>query len=184
MGLIDPYYVVFLRYKVFAVLPQVWRIVTPFILTGPKLGLLMDPYFLYTYGSQLETGAARFTQPGDFFVYLVFVCTIILVSLAYHPLFLYLPRPRFITPAHITNTSSSARTASQKVAATIPEYEGENLCTVRRSIIRKITSSVRGVWNMVGFRIEITIHFQLCGAMVVIGPYIPRHFQHHICHTT
>ena len=82
MGLIDPYYVVFLRYKVFAFLPQIWRIVTPFILTGPKFGLLMDPYFLYTYGSQLETGASRFTQPGDFFVYLMFVCSIILVSRA------------------------------------------------------------------------------------------------------
>ena len=136
MGLIDPYYVVFLRYKVFALVPQLWRIVTPFILTGPKLGLLMDPYFLYTYGSQLETGAARFTQPGDFFVYLAFVCSIILVSLDHIHYF-----PHSI-PYHIhhlhTNTSSSARPAS-KVAVTIPEYEEDYLCTVRRSIIRKIT---------------------------------------------
>lgn len=82
MGLIDPYYVVFLSYKIFtlASLPQIWRLVTPLILTGPKLGMILDPYFLYSYGSQLETGAARFSQPGDFFVYLVFVCSIILVS--------------------------------------------------------------------------------------------------------
>ncbi|KAK5134917.1 hypothetical protein LTR08_006007 [Meristemomyces frigidus] len=81
MGLINPYYVVFLRHKLLTLtaLPEVWRLVTPFILTGPKFGLLMDPYFLYTYGSQLETGAARFTQPGDFFTYLVFVCFIILM---------------------------------------------------------------------------------------------------------
>jgi len=81
MGLINPYYVVFLRDRIFSLLPEIWRLVTPFILTGPKLGLLMDPYFLYTYGSQLETEASRFTQPGDFFVYLVFVCAVILVSL-------------------------------------------------------------------------------------------------------
>ncbi|KAK5680934.1 hypothetical protein LTS10_006692 [Elasticomyces elasticus] len=81
MGLINPYYVVFLREKIFTFtsIPQLWRIVTPFILTGPQLGLLMDPYFLYTYGSQLETEASRFTQPGDFFTYLVFVATIILL---------------------------------------------------------------------------------------------------------
>jgi len=83
MGFIDPYFVVFLRYRVFTVtaLPQLWRIVTTFILTGPKLGMILDPYFLYTYGSQLETQAARFSQPGDFFTYLVFVATVILVSL-------------------------------------------------------------------------------------------------------
>ena len=82
MGFIDPYYVVFLRYRVFtfANVPELWRVITTFILTGPKFGLIMDPYFLYTYGSQLETEAARFSQPGDFFVYLIFVAVVILVS--------------------------------------------------------------------------------------------------------
>ncbi|KAK4570029.1 hypothetical protein LTR86_002999 [Recurvomyces mirabilis] len=81
MGLISPYYSVFVRDRVFTLtrIPEIWRLVTPFILTGPKFGLLMDPYFLYTYGSQLETEAARFTQPGDFFMYLVFVAVIILL---------------------------------------------------------------------------------------------------------
>ncbi|KAK0251504.1 hypothetical protein LTR91_010414 [Friedmanniomyces endolithicus] len=81
MGLVNPYYVVFLREKLFTFtsVPQIWRLVTPFILTGPKLGLLLDPYFLYTYGSQLELEASRFTQPGDFFMYLVFVATVILL---------------------------------------------------------------------------------------------------------
>ncbi|KAK5115916.1 hypothetical protein LTR62_000372 [Meristemomyces frigidus] len=81
MGLINPYYVVFVRERIFTLtsIPQLWRIITPFLLTGPKFGLLMDPYFLYTYGSQLETEATRFTQPGDFFIYLVFVAVIILL---------------------------------------------------------------------------------------------------------
>jgi len=38
----------------------------------------MDPYFLFTYASQLETGSPRFTQPGDFFFYVLFVCSVIL----------------------------------------------------------------------------------------------------------
>lgn len=81
-GILDPYYVVFLTYKIFnwRKLPEIWRFVTPFLLTGPKLALLLDPYFLYTYGSQLETNASRFSQPGDFFIYLVFCAVVILVS--------------------------------------------------------------------------------------------------------
>ncbi len=84
-GLINPYYVVFLREKLLTLtsVPQIWRLVTPFILTGPKLGLLLDPYFLYTYGSQLELEASRFTQPGDFFMYLVFVAAVILVCISF-----------------------------------------------------------------------------------------------------
>jgi len=81
LGFIDPYFVVFLRYKIFTLtsLPQLWRIATPFVLTGPKLGMILDPYFLYTYCSQLETEASRFAQPGDFFMYLVFVAAVILL---------------------------------------------------------------------------------------------------------
>lgn len=111
MGLIDPYYVVFLGYKVITYkgLPQLWRLVTPFILTGPKLGLLMDPYFLYTYGSQLETEATRFAQPGDFFVYLAFVAVVILVSLAStcpHPL--EHPQHKAPTSSYLPVQSSSS----------------------------------------------------------------------------
>lgn len=87
MNFISPYYVAFLSYKLFTyrALPEVWRLVTPFFITGPSFGLLMDPYFLYTYASQLETGAIRFSQPGDFFTYIAFVCSVILVSRVYYP---------------------------------------------------------------------------------------------------
>lgn len=90
MGVIEFYWLVFAPYMVFTFrrIPQLWRVFTSFILTGPKLSMILDPYFLYTYCSQLETTAARFSGPGDFFVYLVFVCTIILVSLPLHPLLL------------------------------------------------------------------------------------------------
>lgn len=81
-GFLHAYHVVFLRESIFTVsrLPQLWRLVSPFLLTGPKFGLLMDPYFLYTYGSGLERGSPRFTELGSFFVYNVFVMAFILVS--------------------------------------------------------------------------------------------------------
>jgi membrane associated rhomboid family serine protease len=82
MELISAYYVAWITDYVFTwrALPQVWRFVTPFFITGPKFGLLMDPYFLWTYASQLELEASRFSQPGDFFTYITFVCSVIMVS--------------------------------------------------------------------------------------------------------
>ena len=29
----------------FSVPPELWRLVTPFLVSGPKLGIIMDPYF-------------------------------------------------------------------------------------------------------------------------------------------
>jgi hypothetical protein len=37
---------------------------------------------VWTYGTGLELNSPRFTQPGDFFTYLVFVATTIFVSLS------------------------------------------------------------------------------------------------------
>lgn len=87
MYLIDAYYVAWITGNVFTLrsLPEIWRFVTPFFITAPKFGLLMDPYFLWTYASQLELEASRFSQPGDFFTYVTFVCSVILVSRV-HPL--------------------------------------------------------------------------------------------------
>lgn len=101
MGLISPYYVAFLTYKVFTwrALPEVWRLISPFFITGPSFGLLMDPYFLWTYSSQLETGASRFSSPGDFLTYIVFVCSVILVSRAFlaQAYFLLVTSPPFLS---------------------------------------------------------------------------------------
>ncbi|TID19694.1 DER1-domain-containing protein [Venturia nashicola] len=58
-------------------LPEVWRFITPFLITGPKFGILMDPYFLFTYGSGLERDSPRFTELGSFFVYVAFVMALI-----------------------------------------------------------------------------------------------------------
>jgi Derlin-2/3 len=60
--------------------PQLWRLMTAFLITKPKFAILLDPYFLYQYGSGLERESTRFSQPGDFFVYTMFVGSVIVVS--------------------------------------------------------------------------------------------------------
>jgi len=83
-GLISFYWFVFYVPNFLKLPPEIWRLATCFMLTGPQLGILLDPFFLYTYGSRLETGSPRFSQPGDFFVYIVFVClTIMGLNLAF-----------------------------------------------------------------------------------------------------
>jgi len=77
-GLLPGYYVLFYLPAFMKLPPQLWRLVTCFLLTGPKLGLIFDTYFLYTYGSKLETSSPHFSQPGDFFTYILFVCLTIL----------------------------------------------------------------------------------------------------------
>lgn len=78
-------------------IPQIWRVATAFMITGPKLGILLDPYFLYQYGSGLETESSRFSQPGDFFVYTVFVASVIVVRT---PVLLSHNQARNLHPSH------------------------------------------------------------------------------------
>lgn len=84
-GIISLYHYIFATSAIFTtqMLPQVWRIFTAFLITKPKFGILMDPYLLYQYGSGLERESSRFSQPGDFFVYTIFVGSIIVVSLRF-----------------------------------------------------------------------------------------------------
>lgn len=78
---LSPY--VFVKEYIFTVkmVPQIWRFFTAFLLTKPKFAILLDPYFLYQYGSGLERESGRFTQPGDFFIYTMFVGSVIVVSI-------------------------------------------------------------------------------------------------------
>ncbi|KAH9860129.1 hypothetical protein IAQ61_011913 [Plenodomus lingam] len=81
-GLIDLSNYVFVSQWVFTMkmVPQLWRVVTGFLITKPKFGILLDPYFLYQYGSGLERESSRFSQPGDFFVYTAFLASIIVAT--------------------------------------------------------------------------------------------------------
>ncbi|KAI9818529.1 MAG: hypothetical protein M1827_000588 [Pycnora praestabilis] len=78
-GIVSGQYVVFYLPWIFKFPPEAWRILTPFLITGPQLGILFDTYFLYTYGSSLEKESPRFSKPGDFFTYIVFVGLAILL---------------------------------------------------------------------------------------------------------
>ncbi|CAK3833875.1 related to F-LANa [Lecanosticta acicola] len=82
LGFYSLAWVVFLKDYVFTIrqLPQIWRLVTCFFLTGPQLGLIMDPFFLYHYSSQLETGSPRFSAPGAYAFYLFFVASVIMLT--------------------------------------------------------------------------------------------------------
>jgi len=74
------YYVAYIQPLIFQMppkIPEIWRFITPFLITGPKFGILMDPYFLFTYGSGLERDSPRFTELGSFFIYVVFIMTVI-----------------------------------------------------------------------------------------------------------
>ncbi|EYE99516.1 centromere/microtubule-binding protein Cbf5, partial [Aspergillus ruber CBS 135680] len=79
-GLHNAYYVPFLTSLVFKFPPEVWRLGSSFLLTGPQLDFLFDLYFMFTYGSALETNSPRLNGPGDFFTYVFFVATVILLT--------------------------------------------------------------------------------------------------------
>lgn len=53
--------------------PQIWRLVTMFLITHPQLAVLFDTYFLYTYMSQLEVGNPRFPRKEDLIWYMIFI---------------------------------------------------------------------------------------------------------------
>jgi len=141
MELISAYYVAWITDYVFTwrALPQVWRFVTPFFITGPKFGLLMDPYFLWTYASQLELEATRFSQPGDFFTYITFVCSVIMVSDV--PLLCHIHAHNFFSFFTLSFSSlhSPPLLPFQLILAeTVPKWEEYYPCIVWALVIRKI----------------------------------------------
>lgn len=60
--------------------PQLWRPITCYLVASSGLGLLFDPYFLYQYTVQLETGNPRFPRKVDLVWYMIFVCSTVLVT--------------------------------------------------------------------------------------------------------
>ena len=59
--------------------PQLWRLATCFLVSGKKFDMLLDPYYMYQYAKRCELGA-KFSKPGDFVTYIVFVCLTLLVG--------------------------------------------------------------------------------------------------------
>lgn len=75
-GLLGFYWAPFLPSLIFSWRPQIYRLVTPFLLTGPKLGFFFDLYIMYHYGSAAEKSMA----PGEFLIYLLFVAFSIMLT--------------------------------------------------------------------------------------------------------
>ncbi|KAK3946072.1 Der1-like family-domain-containing protein [Diplogelasinospora grovesii] len=65
--------------KLWRLPPQVWRLVTSFLLSSPQLGIILDPYFAYQYLSQLEMSNPKFNRKEDLVWYLVTVGGMIVV---------------------------------------------------------------------------------------------------------
>ncbi|CEJ54761.1 hypothetical protein PMG11_01056 [Penicillium brasilianum] len=83
--LITGKYIFFVPTKIFFHLPpQVWRLATCFFLTGPDLEFVFDLYNLWRYSSALESQSGRFSKPGDFFIYILFVSTVILLTAGFY----------------------------------------------------------------------------------------------------
>jgi len=66
--------------------PQLWRIATCMMITGPQLSILFDTYFLYMYLSQMDLGHPRFPRREDLVWYLIFVTSVIIVGPFFHSL--------------------------------------------------------------------------------------------------
>lgn len=95
-GIIDIRKVIFHYSFLLRFPPEIWRIFTSFLLTGGGLSFVFDLYFrtparsplpedklnisVYTYSNALERQSGRFGTPGDFFTYVAFVASTILVS--------------------------------------------------------------------------------------------------------
>ncbi|PCD37552.1 hypothetical protein AU210_006050 [Fusarium oxysporum f. sp. radicis-cucumerinum] len=58
--------------------PQIWRLVTCFLIEMQPINLLFNSFFLYRYSVQLEMGNPRFPRKVDLVFYILFVCTVIL----------------------------------------------------------------------------------------------------------
>jgi Derlin-2/3 len=87
-GLLPFYWVMFDSHRLFSFPPEIWRLVTPFLISGAQFGLILDPYFAYQYLSQLETTNPKFSRKEDVLWYLITVGGIIIVGfvcLSPHP---------------------------------------------------------------------------------------------------
>lgn len=60
--------------------PAIHRLVTSFLITGPQIAIIFEPYFLYSYLSQLEKENSKFSRKEDLVWYLMFVGSVIIVS--------------------------------------------------------------------------------------------------------
>ena len=145
--------------------PEIWRLLTPFWLTGPKLSILFDTVFckfstLFTHGlingaalmksavwqysSGLELESSRFPQPGDYFVYIIFLGLFILVCTFVHLAAVFYSSSFSLSTSHICPPSLF-------LAEAVPGDEEDYPCIFRGPVIRnpykKGPRAVRARWK-------------------------------------
>ncbi|RPA96503.1 DER1-domain-containing protein [Choiromyces venosus 120613-1] len=78
LQVVHPYYLTWYAPMVFnTTRPEIWRIVTSFMISGPKMAVILTPFFLYKYCSDCET--TKFHRSGDLLVFIIFCGFIILL---------------------------------------------------------------------------------------------------------
>ena len=103
-----------------------------------------NTYSVWNYGCALETESPRFTIPGEFFTYIVFVGSMILVSVNSPLLFKnftgLIPHPALnvflLFLALLDYFTSRICPPSQHLAEAVPEDEEDYPCISPKSIIR------------------------------------------------
>ncbi|AEO62556.1 uncharacterized protein THITE_2073385 [Thermothielavioides terrestris NRRL 8126] len=79
LGLLSPVWIYFTEDRLFRLPPEIWRLATNFFLSGPQIGIIMDPYFAYQYLKQLETSNPKFPRKEDVLWYLITVGGLIIL---------------------------------------------------------------------------------------------------------
>ncbi|KAK4242484.1 hypothetical protein C8A03DRAFT_29242 [Achaetomium macrosporum] len=72
-GLLSAWWIYFTEDRLFRLPPEIWRLATTFLLSGPQLSIILDPYFAYQYLKQLETQNPKFPRKEDVLWYLITV---------------------------------------------------------------------------------------------------------------
>ena len=131
---------------IFKLPPQIWRFPTSFLLTGPKFAFIFDLYFTWLYSNALELNSPRFSRPGDYFTFITFVGTIIMVSSHFYPTIVCLSL-QYNKIQHLTYLP-----AQHLIAEAVPGVEEEYPCGTCSSVIRKNCQGLyRGVGMVVAF---------------------------------
>lgn len=61
-GMLPMRYLVYIPSKIFSIPPEVWRIPTSFLLTGPQFSIFMDPYLSKLFPVGLSLKATDISQ--------------------------------------------------------------------------------------------------------------------------
>jgi len=104
--------------------PEIWRFITSFLITNPQFGIILDPYFLYMYLSELERGNSRFPRREDLVWYLIFVSTTMVVCPNSFSFYIYM----ILSPLLLSVSLYICPHSGHPTAIAVPENEEDHPC--------------------------------------------------------